>query len=67
MSAAHAGADSIRLVVTENDAERVADGIDEDPESRFACARDTGSAQSEQFLFGLVGVAHPDVQMHLLG
>lgn len=53
-------------VVAENDAERMADGVGEDPEARLAFARDPSGAQSEQVLFGLVSVAHPNVQMHLL-
>jgi len=52
--------------MAENDAERVADGVGENPETRLAFTGDTGSAQSEQFLFGLVGVAHADVQVYLL-
>jgi hypothetical protein len=54
-------------VVTENDAEGVAHGVGENPETRFAFTRDTSGTQSEQFLFGLVGIAHADVQVHLLG
>jgi hypothetical protein len=43
--------------------ERVAGGVGENPEARLAFSGDTGRAQ---FLFGLAGVAHSDVQMHLL-
>lgn len=64
--AAESGVNSIWAVVAENDAERMADGIGEDPEACLAFAGDTGGAQSEQVLFGLVGVAHANVQMHLL-
>ena len=53
-------------MVAENNAERVASGVGENPEARLAFTGDTGHAQSEQFLFGLAGVAHADVQMHLL-
>ena len=52
--------------MAENDAERVADWISEDPEARLAFAGDPGGTQSEQVLFGLVSVAHANVQMHLL-
>jgi hypothetical protein len=66
LAAADAGTGSICVVVAENDAERVASGVGENPEARLAFTGDTGHAQSEQFLFGLAGVAHADVQMHLL-
>jgi len=52
--------------MAENNAERVAGGVGESPEARLAFTGDTGRAQSEQFLFGLAGVDHADVQMHLL-
>ena len=55
------------LWVAENDAEGVADGVIENTEARFAFTVDTGGAQSEQFPLGLVGIAHADVQVHLLG
>jgi hypothetical protein len=53
-------------VVAEHNAERVARGVGENPEARLTFTGETGRAQSEQFLFGLAGVAHADVQMHLL-
>lgn len=52
--------------MTEDDTERVADGIGKNPETRLAFPRDTCGAQSKQFLLCLVGVAHSDVQVHLL-
>jgi hypothetical protein len=53
--------------VTENDAERVAHGVGENPETGFAFTRDPSGTQREQFLFGLVGIGYADVQVHLLG
>jgi hypothetical protein len=53
-------------VMAENDAEGMAHRIGENPEARFAFTWDAGGTQQEQFLFGLVGVAHADVQVHLL-
>jgi hypothetical protein len=44
----------------------MADGVGENPEAHFAFTRNASGAQAEQFLFGLVGVADADVQMHLL-
>jgi hypothetical protein len=41
-------------------------GSVKNPEARLAFTWNTGGAQSEQFLFGLVRVAHADVQVHLL-
>ena len=54
-------------MVTENDAERVADGIGEDPEAGLPLATDSGRTQGQQFTLGLVGIAHPNVEMQLLG
>jgi len=51
----------------EDDAEGVADGVGEDPETRFAFTWDTGGTPCEQFPLGLVGIAHANVQVHLLG
>jgi hypothetical protein len=54
-------------VVAEDDAEGVTHGVGENPETRFTFTRDTSGTQSEQFLFGLVGIAYAEVQVHLLG
>jgi hypothetical protein len=54
-------------VAAEDDAERVTDGIGEDPEARLTLTWDTGGAQGEQFLHCLVGVAHANVEMQPLG
>jgi len=56
-----------RTVATEDDAEGMAGGVGEDPEARFAFTRDAGGAQGEQVPLRLAGIAHPDVQVHLLG
>jgi hypothetical protein len=45
--AACANARSACVVAAEDDAERVADGIGEDPEARLAFTRDAGGAQGE--------------------
>ena len=54
-------------MVAEDDAEGIADGVGEDPESRFVFTQDTGGTQGEQVPLRLVGVADADVQVHLLG
>ena len=64
--AACAGAGSICTVLTENDAEGVAHRVGENLETSFAFTADTNGTQSEKSLFGLVGIAHPDVQVQLL-
>lgn len=43
-AAAYAAASSACAVVTEDDAERVTDGVSEDPEARLAFTRGTGGA-----------------------
>jgi hypothetical protein len=48
LAAADAGTGSICAVVAENNAERVAGGVGENPEARLAFTGDTGRAQSEQ-------------------
>jgi hypothetical protein len=54
-------------VATEDDAERVTDGVGEDPEACLAFTRDTGGTQAEQFLLGLVGITHANIEVQLLG
>ena len=54
-------------MLAEDDAEGMADGVGENPEACFAFTWDTSGAQGEQLLFGQVGIAHPGVQMQLLG
>ena len=51
----------------EDDAERMADGIGEDPEASLALTSDPGGTRGEQFLFCLVGIAHANVEVRLLG
>jgi hypothetical protein len=53
-------------VAAEDDAERVTDGVGEDPEAGLALTGDAGGAQREQLLLGLVGIAHSNVQVQLL-
>jgi hypothetical protein len=53
-------------VATEDDAERMTDGISEDPETRLTLTWDTSGTQGEQFLLCLVGIAHTNVEMQLL-
>ncbi len=45
--------------------EGVTGGISEDPEARLPVAVDPSGTQGKQFLLGLVGIAHPDVEMQL--
>jgi hypothetical protein len=54
-------------VAAKDDAERVTDGVGEDPEARLAFPWDTGGTQEEQFLLGLAGITHANVEVHLLG
>jgi hypothetical protein len=53
-------------VAPEDGAERVADGISEDPEARLAITSDTSGTQGDQFPLGLVGIADANVEMQLL-
>ena len=43
------------------------DGVSEDPEARLTFTWDTSGTQGEQFLLGLVGIAHANVEVQLLG
>ena len=54
-------------MAAEDDAERVTDRVGEDPEARLAFPWDAGGAQEEQFLLGLVGITHANVEVQLLG
>jgi hypothetical protein len=54
-------------VATEDDAERVAGGVSEDPEARLTFTWDTGGTQGEQFLLGLAGITDANVEVQLLG
>jgi hypothetical protein len=53
--------------VAEDHAEGVPDWVGEDPEACLASAGDADGTQGKQFLLGTVGIAHADVQVHLLG
>ena len=58
---------SARVVAAEDDTERVTDGVREDTEACLTFTGDAGGAEGEQFLLGLVGITHADVEMQLLG
>jgi hypothetical protein len=51
----------------EDEAERVADRVGEDPEALLASGRQAAGAERQDRLFRLVDVVHPDVQVQLLG
>src|SRR6266516_5824884 len=54
-------------VVTEDYAEWVTGGVSENTKAGLTFTSDTSGAQGEQFLLGLVGIAHADVEVQLLG
>ncbi len=54
-------------MTAEDDAERVTGGVSEDPKARLTFTWDTSGAQGEQFLLGLIGITHADVEVQLLG
>ncbi len=62
-----ADAGSVCAGAAEDDAERVPDGVCENAEARLTLTWDTGGAQGEQFLFGLVSITDADVEVQLLG
>ena len=66
-SAADPDARLVGTVAAEDDAERMPGRVGEDPEARFAFTRDASGTQGEQVPLRLAGVAHTDVQVHLLG
>lgn len=53
--------------MSEDEAERMADRVGEDPEAGLAFAREPACAEREDGAFGGVYVLDPDVQMQLLG
>jgi hypothetical protein len=54
-------------VAAEDDAERMTDGIGEDPAARLVLTSDPGGTQGEQFLLCVAGIAHANIEMRLLG
>ena len=54
-------------MATEDDAEWVPDGVDEDPEPCFRLTWRTSGAKRPELLLGLIRVIHADVEMQLLG
>jgi hypothetical protein len=41
--------------------------VGDEPEARFACTRDKGGTQGQQFLLGPAGITYTDVRLHLVG
>ena len=54
-------------VAAEDDAERVADRVGKDSEAGLTFTSDTSGTEGEQFLLGLFGISHANVEMQLLG
>ena len=50
---------------TEDDAERVADRVGKDSEAGLTLTGCTGGTKGEQFLLGLIGISHANVEMQL--
>ena len=53
-------------MATEDDAEWMPDGVDEDPESCLRLTWRTSGAKRPELLPGLIRVIHADVEMQLL-
>jgi hypothetical protein len=60
-------AGSACTVATEDDAERVTDGIGEDAKACLTFSWDTGGTQSKEFPLGPVRITHANIEVHLLG
>ena len=54
-------------MATEDDAEWVPDGVDEDPESCLRLTWRTSGAKRPELLLGLIRVIYANVEMQLLG
>jgi len=54
-------------MATEDDAEWMTGGVSEDPKACLALTWDTSGTQGDQFLLGLVGITHANVEVQLLG
>ena len=52
-------------MAAEDDAERVADRVGKDSEAGLTLTGCTGGTKGEQFLLGLFGISHANVEMHL--
>jgi hypothetical protein len=54
-------------VAAEDDAERVADRVSKDSKAGLTFTGCTDGTKGEQFLLGLIGISHANVEMQLLG
>jgi hypothetical protein len=54
-------------MAAEDDAERVADRVSKDSKGGLTFTRCTGGTKGEQFLLGLIGISHANVEVQLPG